>query len=194
MTDRYISAQFLSLLKQPPALSPVSGYRLFQQKVIALLQGQTGVAHMLRVLGTDKSHIRQPGLCEHLLHRGKAMFFRESILPPHLLQPRRNPVRRRHQLHLLREFFGIGRVSQASPAPRAGNHYCGYSHDSHLSSHLSKDTSSSTVTGRCSLMLLLAATPISTDMAPSLEPANWPSGSGKSPLNNIRSSLSSPPP
>ena len=127
------SAQLLCLVKQLSALGNVRGHRFFQQNIIFLVQGQAGMPHMIRILGADKGHVCQPGLCKHFLHRGKAFVLLQPVFLPHLLQSLRDPVCCCNQTHLLREFFRIGGIGNPSPSSGPCNYYACCLHISHTS-------------------------------------------------------------
>ena len=114
-------AGLVGLFLQGAALPQVGGDGLFQQDVVALVQGLQGGGDVLPVQGGHDNHVGQAGLGEQRLVAGEAHFggYAEAFLQQ--LQPLGAHVRPGDDFHLLRVGVLVGGVGIQAPVPAAAD-------------------------------------------------------------------------
>ena len=73
------AAGLFGFLPEGDALVKFRGDRLFQEDVVALIQGLEGLGHMLAVLGGDDHDVGEFGLVQELLIAGEAHVFGDAV-------------------------------------------------------------------------------------------------------------------
>ena len=124
MAHHHHPSGFSGLLHQLAALVQIRRDGLLQQKVVALLQSLQRHGHVLAVLGGDDHGVRQPGLGQQLLIRGKAPVLREAVPLPQHGQALRTAVRPGCDAHSLRVELLEGGVCLQAAAAAAADGKC----------------------------------------------------------------------
>ena len=109
------------LFLEGAALPQIGGDGLFQQDVVALVQGLQGGGDMLPVLGGHDHHVGQPGLGQQGVVGGEAALRRHAVPLPQEGQTLRARVRPGDDLHLPGVALLIGGVSLQAPGPAAAD-------------------------------------------------------------------------
>ena len=118
------AAGLLSLLPEGDALVQIGGDGLFQEDVVALVQGLEGLGHMLAVLGGDNHDVGEFRLGEELLVAGKAHVFGDAVALAQEGELAGAAVGAGHDFHFLRVLGLEGGVGLQAAVSTAADGEC----------------------------------------------------------------------